>query len=288
MQCPGRVCAALAAGLRGQGRCWFSLLPLGHSLPSRPSRCVVRVVLPRCPFPSPVGTPFHAVSALRVLGLVALRIRAAWPLRVCALMPPRRTRPPPLRVGVARALRAVSVQGGGRAVPGGSCPSTFPAPVPCSAYLGLGGVARSLRPLAWPGVVCCPAGCLLLRAGFARCGGGTRAPWGAESLLLGCGASEVGCSRLPERLSFGRAGSATHWPWVRGGWACGPATNPTARALASWLRTLWRPHGGAGRGVGVSCLGLGRPSLGAHPRPITCPLGVRLGPASHWLPVPGM
>ena len=47
----------------------------------------------------------------------------------------------PPRVGVARALRAVRVQAAGAAVPGGSCPSAFPAPVPCSAYLALGGLA---------------------------------------------------------------------------------------------------------------------------------------------------
>ena len=66
--------------------------------------------------------------------------------------------PPPLRVGVARALRAVPVQGAGRAVLGGSCPSAFPAPVPCPAYLALGSVARSLRALTLLGVARPPAG----------------------------------------------------------------------------------------------------------------------------------
>ena len=38
--------------------------------------------------------------------------------------------------------------------------------------------------------------------------------------------------------------------------AWGPVTNPTARALASWLCALWGPHEGAQ--VGASCLGVGR------------------------------
>ena len=35
------MCAALAAGLGGRGRCRFLRLPLGSSVPSRPSRCVL-------------------------------------------------------------------------------------------------------------------------------------------------------------------------------------------------------------------------------------------------------
>ena len=54
--------AALAAGLGGQSRCRCSLLPLGSSPPSRPPRCVLRVVPSGCPFPLLAGTPFHAVS----------------------------------------------------------------------------------------------------------------------------------------------------------------------------------------------------------------------------------
>ena len=74
VQCPGRVCAALTAGLGGLGRCRFLRLSLGSALPSRPSPFVLRVVPPGCPFPSPAGT--HAVCAFRGLGPVALRVRA--------------------------------------------------------------------------------------------------------------------------------------------------------------------------------------------------------------------
>ena len=78
----------------------------------------------------------------------------------------------------------------------------------------------------------------LLRAGFARCGGGTRAPGGGASCL------RVGCPRLgaltpPTVHPWGmRPGPATHWLWVQVLWAWGPLTNPTARALASWLCAL--------------------------------------------------
>ena len=107
--------------------------PLPPALLQRSWRCVWRVILSGCAFPSPAGTPFHAVSAFRELGPVDLRVRAACPLSACALVLARLVRPPPPEVGVARAPRAVLLQGAGRAVPGGWCPSAFSAPVPCSA-----------------------------------------------------------------------------------------------------------------------------------------------------------
>ena len=48
-----------------------------------------------CPFSLPAGTPFHAVCALGGLRPVALQVRATCPLRVCALVLPRFSRPPP-------------------------------------------------------------------------------------------------------------------------------------------------------------------------------------------------
>ena len=57
----------------------------------------------------------------------------------------RGVRVPP-RVGVARASRAVLVQGAGRAVPGGLCPSAFPALVSFSALLARGGWPRPFLP----------------------------------------------------------------------------------------------------------------------------------------------
>ena len=58
--------------------------------------------------------------------------------------------------------------------------------------------------------------------------------------------------------------------------AWGPVTNPTARALASWLYALWGRHEGA-RG-GTSWLGMGRPGSGALPPPTARPLGGLPGP----------
>ena len=90
---------------------------------------------------------------------------------------------------------------------------------------------------------------LVLRAVGAargRSGGGGR-------LLPGCGASEVGRSPTPGRRSWGvRPGPATHWLRVRGMWVWGPVTNPTARALASWLCPLWGRHEGAGGGASLA------------------------------------
>ena len=67
--------------------------------------------------------------------------------------------------------------------------------------------------------------------------------------------------------------------------AWGPVTNPTARALSSWLCALWGRHEDV-RG-GASCLGVGRPGSGALPPPTARPLGGLLGPTTHWLWVRG-
>ena len=67
--------------------------------------------------------------------------------------------------------------------------------------------------------------------------------------------------------------------------AWGPVTNPTARALASWLSALWGRHEGAPGGA--YCLGVGRPGSGALPAPTAPPLGGLLGPTTHWLWVRG-
>ena len=106
VQCPVRVCAALAAGSGGSDR--YLVLCLSrfpHPAP-RVQRCVWRAVPSGCPLPSLAGTPFHAVCAFRVLGPVALLVVPACPLRVCALALPRHPLPPPLG-GVACAPRAL-------------------------------------------------------------------------------------------------------------------------------------------------------------------------------------
>ena len=65
----------------------------------------------------------------------------------------------------------------------------------------------------------------------------------------------------------------------------GPVTNPTARAIASWLCALWGRHEAA-RG-GAFCLGVRRPGSGALPTPTARPLGGLPGPTTHWLWVRG-
>ena len=113
----------------------------------------------------------------------------------------------------------------------------------------------------------------LLRAGFARCGGGTRAPGGGPPHAWVWGVRDWALSHPRPPVLWGvRPGPTTHWLWMREVWAWGPVTNPTARALASWLFALRGRHEGArgGRllpGCGVSgvrrSLNPDRPSFGA-------------------------
>ena len=66
----------------------------------------------------------------------------------------------------------------------------------------------------------------LLRAGFARCGGGTRAPRGGASCL---GVGRPGSGALPPptaRPPGGLPGPTTHWLWVRGGAGVGTRQQP--------------------------------------------------------------
>ena len=152
VQCPVRVCAALAVGSGGSGR-YLVLCLSRFPLPApRVPRCVWRAVPSECPLPSLAGTPFHAVYAFRELGPVALLVVPACPLRVCALALPWRPLLPPLG-GVACAPRAVPALGAGRAIPRGLCPSACPAPVPCSVWRALGGEVRSRFPPTWLGAV---------------------------------------------------------------------------------------------------------------------------------------
>ena len=95
VQCPVRVCAALAAGSGGSGR-YLVLCLSRFPLPApRVPRCVWRVVLSGCPLPSLAGNPFDAVCAFCKLGPVALLVVPACPLRVCALALARRPLPAP-------------------------------------------------------------------------------------------------------------------------------------------------------------------------------------------------
>ena len=126
----------------------------------------------------------------------------------------------------------------------------------------------------------------LFRAGFARCGGGTRAPGGGAppAWVWGVRGGALSHPRRPA-LWAGCRGPLPTGCGCGGVRAWGPVTNPTARALASWLCALWGRHEGA-RG-GASCLGVGRPGSGALPAPTARPLGGLPGPTTHWLWVRG-
>ena len=211
VQCPVRVCAALAAGSGGSGRCPVLCLSRFPLPAPRVPRCVWRSVPSGCPLPSLAGTPFHAVCAFRELGPVALLVVPACPLRVCALALPRRPLPFPVG-GVACARRAVPAMGDGRAVPRGLCPSACPAPVPCSVWRAWGGAVRSRFPPTWLGVVGVAEG---------------RSQGGYLPLLRG--ASGVRRSPSPDCLPTGRAVGVRYPRVVSAGvWVWGPNTVPLA------------------------------------------------------------
>ena len=265
VQCPVRVCAALAAGSGGSGRyLLLCLTRFPHPAPRVPG-CVWRAVPSECPLPSLAGTPFHAVCAFRVLGPVALLVVPECPLRVCALALPRRPLPTPLG-GVACAPRAVPALGAGRAVRRGPCPSACPALVPCSVWRAWGGVVRSRFPPTW----------LLLR-----------------------GASEVRRSPSPECPPTGRAVGVPYPRAVGAGvWVWGPNTVPLACMPCGgcvprgWCGGGASPGGGwpatVVRGVWCQALSLPRPPVlwaGCQgPLPTGCGCGGGAGVGTHHQP----
>ena len=197
-----------------------------------------------------------------------------------------RAPPPPPRVGVARAPSAVPVLGAGRAVQLGLCPSACPASVPCSVWLAWGvGRPGPVSPyLAWGCALRVGMGAgvgtrhqpnsarsceLALRAALACCRGSTRAPGGGAP-CLGAGRPGSGSLPTPTTCLFGRAVSAHYWLWVRGVRAWRPVTNPTARALASWLYALWGRHEGAWGGAPLAWVWDVR-GLALSPLPTTRP-----------------
>ena len=121
----------------------------------------------------------------------------------------------------------------------------------------------------------------LLRACFARCGCGTRAPGGGAS-CPGVGHPGSGAPPPPTALPLGGLpGPTTHGCGCGGVRAWGPVTKPTARALACCGGGMRVPGGGA------SCLDVGSPGSGALPPPTARPLGGLPGPTTHWLWVRG-
>ena len=124
----------------------------------------------------------------------------------------------------------------------------------------------------------------LLRAGFARCRGGTRAP-GGGALACVWGAGVVRPPR-PEPPSLGRAAGA-RYPMAVGAGAVGMGTRHrphSARSCELALRAVRAARGCRGGGLLPAC---GVPGLCPLPGPNPRPWGVRPGPATHWLWVRG-
>ena len=115
----------------------------------------------------------------------------------------------------------------------------------------------------------------LLRAGFARCGGGMRVPGGAPlAWVWGVLGRALSHPRLPA-LWAGCWGPLPTCCGCGGARAWGPVTNPKARALASWLCALWGRHKGA-RG-GRLLPGCGASGVGRSPTPDCPPSGQAAG-----------
>ena len=250
VQCPFRVCAALAAGSRGSGR-YLVLCLFRYPLPApHVRRCLWRAVPSGCPLPWLAGTPFHAVCAFRELGPVALLVVPACPLRVCALALPRRPLPSPLGVVVC-APRAAPALGTGRAVPRGPCPSACPAPVPCSVWRAWGGGVRSRFPPTWLGL----HALLGLRA--AGVVGGR--PWGGVACHCCEGRLVSGAVPPPTARPLGRAAGVPR-PVCSGCGRCGRADSAPVPQRAPMRAGI------------ASCGGGGRASPGGVPS--TCVRGV--------------
>ena len=116
----------------------------------------------------------------------------------------------------------------------------------------------------------------LLRAGFARCGGGARAPRGGASCL---GVWRPGSGALPPQTAppFGRAGGA-HYPLAAGAGDAGVGTRHRTHSVRSCELALRAVGAARGRpGGGASCLAVRRPGSRALPAPTARPLGRAAG-----------
>ena len=127
----------------------------------------------------------------------------------------------------------------------------------------------------------------LLRAGFARCGGGTRAPGGGASCLA---EGRLGSGAVPARAArpFGRAAGA-HYQLAVGAGGAGVGTRHQPHSARSCV-LAWRAVGAAqGRPGGAPLAwawGVRGRAL-SNPRPLVHS-GVRPGPTTYWLWVRGV
>ena len=245
MQCPVRVCAALAASLGGSGRYLMFCLSRFPLPAPRVSRCVWRAVLSGL---SLTLARWYAISR----GLCVPRARSGYPsgsprvpiVYVCACLPAAPPSPPPLG-GVACAPRAVPALGAGRAVPRGPCPSACPAPVPSSISRARGGAVRSRFLPTWLGLHA------LWGQHRFHSVPAWLAVWVAEGRPRGgClpplrGASEVRRSPSPYCPPTGRAFGVRYPRAVGAGvWVWGPNTVPLACTPCGGCVVGGRPQGG--------------------------------------------
>ena len=171
-----------------------------------------------------------------------------------------------LRAGFARCGGGTRVPGGGATCLGVGRSGSDALPPSTARPLGVAAGAR--YPLAVGAGGCGhedlspTAQRALLRACLVRCGGGTRVPRGGASLASVWGVRGWALSHPRPPILWGlRPGPTTHLLWVREMRAWEPVTNPTGRALASWLCALWGRHEGAPGGChlpGCGASGVGR------------------------------
>ena len=122
----------------------------------------------------------------------------------------------------------------------------------------------------------------LLRAGFARCGGGRRAPGGGAS-CLGVGRQGSGALPPPTARPLGRVAGA-HYPLAVGAGGAGVGTRHQPHSARSCELALRAVGAAAGRpgGAPLALVWGVRGRALSHPRPPVL-WGVRPGPTTHWL-----
>ena len=202
-----------------------------------------------------------------------------------------------LRAGFARCGGGTRAPRGGRSLPGCGASRVGRSPTPDCPPSGR--AAGAHYPLA-VGAVGCGRGepsqtqqRALLRAGFARCGGGMRVPGGAPlAWVWGLRGRALSHPRLPALWAGCRSPLPTGCG-CGGVRAWGPVTNPTARALPSWLCALWGRHEGARGEAPLAWMWGVRGRVLPHPRlpalwagcrgPL--PTGCRCGGLRAWGPV---
>ena len=161
------------------------------------------------------------------------------------------------RPGGGASCLGVGRPGSGALPPPTACPSGHAAGAHYALAVGAGGAAVGTRHQPQGASSCVLAW---------RAVGAARGRPGEGASCLGVGRPGSGALLTPTTRPLGvRPGSTTHWLWVRGLREWGPVTNPTVRALASWLCTLWGRHAGAWGGRLLP--GCGESGVGRSPTP---------------------